>query len=69
MQFHIRFHYFNPFLSKWEPCIEPVAIQIEYMTSEYNDQKQVFLLKLNKNTPNLNLNISYEFLHVFEKTR
>ncbi|EGR30928.1 PH domain protein [Ichthyophthirius multifiliis] len=60
--------YYNPKVSLWEPIIEKVGFNIDYLQSEFNNPRQLITVELNQNYEIFNLTFSTQFLSVLTKT-
>ena len=57
--------YYNPFVSRWEPFIEKVGLDFEWITSKNKNPKFLINLQLGEEFKMINLNFSFEMVYLF----
>ncbi|KAL4498677.1 hypothetical protein ABPG73_003474, partial [Tetrahymena malaccensis] len=59
--------YYNPRVGLWEPIIEKVGFNIDYIQSEFNNIRQLIAVELNSNYTAFNVTFSTQFLSIVTK--
>ncbi|KAL4496109.1 hypothetical protein ABPG72_015531 [Tetrahymena utriculariae] len=59
--------YYNPRVGLWEPIIEKVGFNIDYIQSEFNNIRQLIAVELNSNYSAFNVTFSTQFLSIVTK--
>ena len=67
--FGVRFSYYNPFVSTWEPIIEHTGFFLDFKIGSNTEIPFILLVELSEHSKMLNVNVSYQMLNVIEIAR
>ncbi|KAL4462680.1 hypothetical protein ABPG74_000510 [Tetrahymena malaccensis] len=65
--FEIGAEYYNPKVGLWEPIIERIGFNVDFVQSDIANVKQLILIEMNPNYRTFNLTLSTQFLYLLSR--